>query len=149
MHYEMRTTRASDLFWAWLVATAFSGFPSTLYALLSGGDALEATRAAASMLTSSDGSLYAVISVAALVHAAVSFFWAALLYLTLPRRHIFVAALIASAAIAIIDLRLIAPVYFPEVAALAFWPQLADHLMWGACFGITLLMREKLRRREA
>jgi hypothetical protein len=25
---------------------------------------------------------------------------------------------------------------FPEVAALAFWPQLADHLIWGACIGV-------------
>jgi hypothetical protein len=46
------------------------------------------------------------------------------------------SALAASVAIALVDLRLIAPALFPEVAALEFWPQLADHLMWGACVGV-------------
>ena len=32
---------------------------------------------------------------------------------------------------------------FPEVAALAFWPQMADHLMWGACVGVVLQVRWK------
>lgn len=142
MHDEMRTTKVSDLSWAWLAATVFSGIPSTLYALLSGGDVFEATRAAARMLTSADSSLSTVVAAAAVVHAGVSFFWATLLYLLLPRRHIVVGSLIAAAAIAVIDLRLIAPEHFPEVAALAFWPQFADHLMWGACFGLTLRLRK-------
>ena len=28
-------------------------------------------------------------------------------------------------------LRMIAPLFLPEVAALSFWPQMADHLIWG------------------
>jgi hypothetical protein len=48
--------------------------------------------------------------------------------------------------IAVVDLLIIAPAYFPEVAALAFAPQFADHLMWGASFGLTLDLR---RRRNA
>lgn len=72
---------------------------------------------------------------AALVHASVSLFWAILLWYALPRRHIAVWAVAAAALIALLDLRIIAPRLFPEVAALEFWPQMADHLMWGLCFG--------------
>ena len=47
----MRTKR--ELLYAWLLATLpLSGIPSTVYALLTGGDPLEATRAAADMLLS-------------------------------------------------------------------------------------------------
>ena len=35
-----------DLIYAWLIATVFSGLPSTLHAFATGGDPLEATRAA-------------------------------------------------------------------------------------------------------
>jgi len=75
---------------------------------------------------------------AAFVHCAVSLFWAAILAFVLPRRHIALWAMVASAGIGIVDLRVIAPLFFPEVAALSFWPQMADHLMWGACFGMVL-----------
>lgn len=108
-----------------------SGIPSTLYALATGADPMEATRAAGAMAGRPDS-----IAAAALVHASVSFFWAAVLWFTnlrtLPR------ALVASAAIAVLDLRIIAPAFFPDVAALAFWPQFADHLAWGACYSVGL-----------
>lgn len=76
------------------------------------------------------------IAAAAAVHAFVSLFWAGVLWLTLPKTHTLLWTLLASAAIALLDLRIIAPVFFPEVAALAFWPQFADHLMWGACLAL-------------
>jgi hypothetical protein len=126
--YPLRTKRA--LFYAWLLATLLSGIPSTLYALLTGGDPLEATRAAGAMISRPDS-----IAAAALVHSSISLFWALLLWLVLPYRNTMLCALLASAAIAILDLKMIAPIFFPEVAALAFWPQFADHLMWGACVG--------------
>lgn len=125
----MRTRR--ELLYAWLAATLLSGVPSTLYALLTGSDALEATRAAGAMINR-PGS----IAAAALVHSLVSLFWATVLWLLLPYRHSALWALLASMGIALLDLRIIAPAFFPEVAALAFWPQFADHLMWGACIGL-------------
>jgi hypothetical protein len=79
------------------------------------------------------------ILAAAIVHSLVSLFWATLLWLLLPGRHTIAWALAASALIAVLDLRVIAPMRFPEVAALAFWPQFADHMMWGACVGVALL----------
>ena len=129
--------RSRDLFYAWLAATLLSGIPSSVHALLTGRDVLEATRAAAAMLPLS-GSL---LVDAALVHGSVSLFWALVLWPTLPRRHLAIWAIAAAALIGILDLLIIAPRFFPEVAALDFWPQMADHLMWGACLGWVLQKR--------
>lgn len=131
MAYPMRTPRA--LLYAWLLATLFSGIPSTLYAVLTGGDPLEATRAAGAMVSRPDS-----IGAAALVHASISLFWALLLWLVLPYRNTTLWVLLASAAIAVLDLKMIAPIFFPGVAALEFWPQFADHMMWGTCYSVGL-----------
>ena len=117
-----------------------SGLPSTLSAFAPGHDVLEPTRAAATMFPWSGNLLLD----AGLVHASVSLFWAALLWFALPRRYVGVWALAASALIGVLDLRLIAPLFFPEVAALEFWPQMADHLMWGICFGAVLERAKKI-----
>ena len=106
-----------------------------------------ATRAAASMLGQFDESLPPVLAAATLVHCAVSMFWAVVLVLLLPHRRTTLWAVGASAVIAILDLRIIAPRYFVEVASLEFGPQLADHLMWGTCLGITLEHRRRSRNR--
>jgi hypothetical protein len=143
----MRTKR--DLLYAWLLATLLSGIPSTLYALLSGGDPTEPTRAAGAMLLPSETGWPKLLLAAALAHGAVSLFWASILWLILPSRHTTWWALVASAAIAVLDLRIIAPVLFPEVAGLAFWPQFADHLMWGACVGLTFARAASARFRSA
>lgn len=139
----MRAKR--DLLYAWVLATLLSGIPSTLYALLTGGDPWEATRAAGAMVLRSEMSFGKLFLAAALVHASVSFIWAVVLWLALPYRRTTLWALAASVAIALLDLCLIAPAFFPEVAALAFWPQLADHLMWGACVGLTFEHRRRAR----
>ncbi len=136
---------AGKVLWPWLVATVLSGIPSTLYALITGGDPLEATRAAAAMIVAATDSFVRVLGAAALVHGAVSLFWTLVLVFLLPTRNTIAWSLLASAAIALLDLRIVAPRFFPEVAALAFWPQFADHLMWGACVGITVRMQRRPR----
>jgi hypothetical protein len=130
--------RPRDLFQAWLVATVFSGLPSTLHALVTGADPLEATRAAGAMLLPAATGTWTLVAAAAIVHPAVSAFWAAVFGLLLPRPGVALWAVIGSAAVALLDLLVIAPLFFPAVAALPFWPQLADHLMWGALLGGTL-----------
>ncbi|HYC48201.1 MAG TPA: hypothetical protein VED01_22230 [Burkholderiales bacterium] len=137
--------RGSDLLYAWIAATLLSGIPSTVHALVTGGDPLEATRAAGAMLAPAQSALPKLLLAAALVHATVSLFWAAVLLAVLPRRHVVLWAILAAALIGVLDLRIIAPVFFPEVAALSFWPQFADHVMWGACIGVTLAFRYKRR----
>ena len=127
-----------EFLWAWLAATLLSGLPSTTWALLTGGDPLEATRAAGAMLLPRELETPPLLLAAALVHPLVSLFWALVLWLALPRRHLVLWAIAASAAIALLDLRVIAPAFFPAVAALDFWPQLADHLAWGASYSVGL-----------
>jgi hypothetical protein len=135
-HFTLR-----DLFCAWLVATVFSGLPSTAYALLIGANPLEATLAAGGMLLPMSAPPVQLFMAAAVVHCSVSAFWAAVFGALLPRHHVVVWALAGSAVVAVLDLRLIAPLIFPSVAALDFWPQFADHLMWGALLGGTLKLR--------
>jgi hypothetical protein len=122
---------------AWFAATLLSGIPSTLYALITGRDPLEATRAAAAMLPFTRNFFLNAV----LVHCSVSLFWALVLWRVLPRRHAAAWATAAAALIGIVDLRLMAPRFFPEVAALEFWPQMADHLAWGLCFGLAVQKR--------
>jgi hypothetical protein len=136
---------ARDLFLAWLVATVFSGLPSTLYALISGADPLEATRAAGAMLLPAATDSKTLVAAAALVHPAVSLFWTAVFGWLLPPRRVVLWAVIGSAAVALLDLLVIAPLFFPAVAALPFWPQFADHLMWGALLGGMLLFQQRRR----
>jgi len=126
------------VFGAWLAATLLSGLPSTLHALATGGDVLEATRAAGMMLLPSETRDLPLLLAAAVVHPAISLFWAMALALVLPRRGLMLWALAASVMIAVVDLKIIAPMLFPAVAELPFWPQFADHLMWGACYGAVL-----------
>lgn len=133
--------RPRDLLYAWLVATVFSGLPSTLHALATGADPLEATRAAGAMLLPADAGTAALVGAAALVHPAVSLFWTLVFGWLLPRRHVALWAVAGSAAVALLDLQVIAPLAFPAVAALPFWPQFADHLAWGALLGGTLQVR--------
>jgi hypothetical protein len=98
------------------------------------------------MLLPSESDFRKLLAAAAVVHPLVSLFWAVVLWLILPRRHAVLWALLASAAIALLDLKVIAPAFFPRVAALSFWPQFADHLMWGACAGLGLQYRRRLDR---
>src|SRR5687767_15808972 len=127
-------------------AALLSGIPSTLYALVTGGDVMEATRAAGAMLippTSNDAEL---LTAAALVHAAVSLFWTLILIPLLPHRHTVAWAVLALAGIAVLDLRAIG-LLFPEIYALSFWPQFADHLAFGAILGSVLEYSRKRRQK--
>lgn len=146
--YVPVSRRGADVLYAWLTATLLSGIPSTLYSIATGGNVLEATRAAGAMLVPPDSSLPKLLLAAAVAHATISFFWAAVLTAVLPRRHTVVYAVIAAMLIAVLDLRVIAPAYFHEVAALPFWPQFADHVMWGACVGVVLELRRTWRDRD-
>lgn len=118
---------------AW--AAVLSGVPSTLYAFLTDGDPLEATRAAGAMLISFTSTDTQLIAAAAVVHVSITLFWAFVLAAILPRRHILWSAIAASALIAFLDVKLIARLFFPDVYLLDFWPQFADHIAWGAAFG--------------
>lgn len=97
-----------------------------------------------------DSSTHATLFVAAaLVHGSVSVFWAMVAGAVLPRRHTTWWAIALAVAIGWLDLRVIAPRWFPGIEALAFWPQMADHMMWGACLGLALQVQGARHPRPA
>jgi hypothetical protein len=140
-------TFGREVLWAGAAATILSGIPSTAYAIWAGRDVWEAMRAAGAMLIPADSSALNLLWAAALVHCSVSFFWAAVLVLTLPRRRVVLSSVLAGAAIGLFDLKVMGR-FFPEVQALHFGSQMADHVMWGLCLGMTLWMLRRLESGE-
>jgi hypothetical protein len=134
-----------DAFLAALIAALIGGIPSTGFAMLTGRDVLEATRAAGAMLISPQSGPFELLAAATIVHLSVSFFWATILAGLLPRRRIVLWSTLVASAIAIVDLRLIGRL-FPEIFALPFWPQFADHLAWGFTVGVVLDWQQRRRR---
>jgi hypothetical protein len=120
-----------------LLAGFLSGIPSTLWAWLQGTDPLEATRAAGALLVGPDANLAATLAAAALVHGAMSGFWACTLCALLPRNWAVLWGLAAGAGIAVMDIALIGR-FLPAISGLAFGPQLADHLAFGGIVGAVI-----------
>ena len=133
-HDTVAPMKLPDSIVAGAVAGAVSGAPSTLHALAAGRSALEAVRAA--------GSLVGRPTVAAGVtaHAAVSLGWGLVLGAVLPRRHTPWWGLAGGVAIAAVDLGLIGR-RLPRIHALPLLPQVADHVAYGAVAGAVLSAR--------
>ena len=139
--------QALSRFWrdtliAGFCAAVLSGIPSTVYAWLVGDDLMQATRAAGAMLIPANSSDAWLFAAATVVHGSISLFWATVLSLVLPRERTTLWAIAALAIIAVLDLRGIGPL-FPEVYALPYWPQFADHLAFGAVLGAVLQWRRR------
>lgn len=127
---------------AFAVAAIFSGGPSTAYALATGGDPLEATRAAGAMLVALDAPWPLLYGAAAVVHLSVSALWTLVLARFLPTQRTYLAAALAAVGIAVLDLGILGRA-FASLRPLAFGPQLGDHLAF------CLLVAFVLRRRGA
>jgi hypothetical protein len=136
----------SDVAIAGAWAAVLGGIPSTAWALLTGGDPLQATRAAGAMLIPSSSDSAHLIAAAVVVHLAVNYFWAAVLVALLPKRSFLASYIAAAVLIGLLDLKLIARAFFPEVHALPFLLQMADHVAWGAVLGV--VRRYRVARRE-
>lgn len=134
----MSTLRAA----AW--AAALSGIPSTLHALATGRDPLEAVYAAGTILLPDETNRVRLALAAVPLHLALSFGWA----LALDRAGVRGAARGAAAGLAIcaLDLGVIGR-RFPRVRALPLAPQVADHLAYGAVVGLALERRRRRPRR--
>ena len=118
---------------AW--AAALSGLPSTLHALATRRDPLQATKAAGSILLPREQRTLPLVLAAAPVHLALSFGWAAVLQKGRVRGT--VPGTMAGLAIAALDLGLFGRV-FPRIRALPLAPQVADHAAYGAIVGFVL-----------
>ena len=126
----IRTNACAALF-----AGLVGGIPSTLYAIASGGDWLESMNAVAAIVNAENLFIVWRVSVAAAIHFTISFVWASALLAILPHRRTLLWASASGAVIAVIDLLILAPILFPEIATLSFRLQLADHVLWGVVVG--------------
>ena len=121
---------------AW--AAVLSGVPSTLHALATGRDPLEATKAAGSILLPGERRTLPLVAAAVPVHLALSLGWALVLARLGVRGPLSGAA--AGLAIAALDLG-VAGRAVPRVQALPLGPQLLDHAAFGAIVGARLARR--------
>jgi len=119
------------------VAAVFSGLPSTVHALATGGDALAATRAAGSLLVPDEERTGSLVVSAGVVHGVLSLGWGVVLACLLPGRRTWAWGALAGLGIAAFDLGVIGRRY-PQVSALPIAPQVADHVAYGAIVGIVL-----------
>jgi hypothetical protein len=124
------------------IAAVVGGVPSTVWAVLSGEDPLEATLAAGSMLLPGERSRPRLLAAAVPVHLMLSLGWASVLERTLPRRREVAVGIVAGGVIAAVDLGLAAR-WFRRVRALPLAPQVADHIAYGATVGYVLARRRR------
>ena len=123
---------------AW--AAVLSGAPSTAEALLPGGDPLEASAAAGSILLPGETRRGRLLLAAVPVHLALSFGWAWGIAFVAPRGRELPFGAAAGLAIAALDLGVIGR-RFPRIRSLRPLPQVADHLAFGLVVGWVLARR--------
>ncbi len=121
-------------------AAVGSGGPSTLHALLVGASPLEATLAAGTLLLPRETRPLPLVLAAIPAHLAISFSWGIVLAIALPRRGTVPAGALSGLAIAALDLGVLGR-RFPRIRALPTWPQVADHVAYGAIVGIVVTRR--------
>jgi hypothetical protein len=119
------------------VAGVVTGAPSTVHAMLTGGDPLAATEAAGSMVLPNETSRTKLILAAIPVHAVISLGWGVVLAKVLPRRHSILWGAAAGGAIAAFDLGVFGG-RFPRIRQLPAAPQVLDHILYGAVTGALL-----------
>ncbi len=129
LRFDLKTTVTATI-----LAGILSGLPSTLWALITGGDIWEATLAAGAVLIGTDATFDQLLAAATVAHGGMSMFWAGALCAVLPRRSPIITGMIAGVFIAVLDILVIGQA-FPSIRELAFLPQLADHMMFGAVVG--------------
>lgn len=126
-------------------AALLSGVPSTVHAILSGANPLEASMAAGTLLLGDDERRPArLLPAAAVAHVGLSLGWAVVLALALPRRRTVAWSLPAALAIAGLDLGLVGRRH-PRIRALPLLPQLLDHVAYAASVGYVLSRRRSRR----
>jgi hypothetical protein len=140
--------RTGDAAAAAAIAGVVSGAPSTLHAVATGRDPLEATLAAGTLLLPREERRPRLLLAAALAHAALSLGWSVVLERILPTRRAAVLGGAAGLAIAALDLGVIGR-RFPRVHALPLAPQVADHVAFGAAAGAVLARRRAGRAGDA
>jgi hypothetical protein len=132
--------RTADGLLAGAVAAVLSGVPSTVHALATGRDPLEATLAAGTIVLPDETRPERLLAAAVPVHLALSLGWGVVLARVLPRRPPLVLGAAAGLAIAALDLG-IAARRVPRVRVLPLGGQLADHAAYGIVVAAVLRRR--------
>jgi hypothetical protein len=138
----------SDALIAGAVAGVLSGAPSTIHAILRGGDPVEASLAAGTLLISEDAPRIQLLAAAGLAHAGLSVGWALVLAAFLPTQATFRWSVLAGLGIAALDLGIVGR-RFPRIRALALLPQVADHLAFALSAAAVLARRRQQRASAA
>ena len=107
-----------------------SGFPSTVWTLLEGGDPAEGGRALGKVLLPREERTLVLLVAGAPVHLALSLGWAGVLAAVLPERDEPLLGAVGGLAIAALDLAVLGR-FFPPIAALPQGRQWADHAAFG------------------
>jgi hypothetical protein len=129
-----------DALVAGAAAAVLSGAPSTLHALLTGVNPLEASLAAGTLLLRDERRPARLLPAAIVAHGALTLGWALVLAAVLPRRRTVAWSVVAGLAIAALDLGVVGR-RFPRIRALALLPQVLDHVAYGASVGCVLSLR--------
>ena len=137
----------ADALAAGAVAAVVSGGPSTLHALLTGRDPLEASLAAGTLLLPGEQRPARLLPAATVAHVALSLGWAVVLAHVLPRRRAPAAAALAGLAIAALDLGLVGR-RLERIRALPLAPQVLDHVAYAVTVAVVLERRRGGRARR-
>jgi hypothetical protein len=130
------------------VASVLSGAPSTLHALVSGINPLEASLAAGTLLLPREERASRLLPAAIVAHGALSLGWALVLAASVPRGREVPWSVAGGLAIAALDLGVVGR-RFPRIRALALLPQVLDHVAYGATVGVVLSRRRRSERARA
>jgi hypothetical protein len=121
-----------------------SGVPSTAWTLARREPLLDGARAAGALLVRDPRAGDAALLAAAVpAHLALSLGWAAVLARVVPRGREVPGCALGGAAIAALDLAVIAPRWAPRVRALPQGRQWADHVAFGLAVGVVLRVRRR------
>lgn len=129
------------------VAALLSGAPSTVHAILTGGDPLEASLAAGTLLLPHERRPARLLAAAVPVHLTLSVGWAVVLAAALPHGRTVEWAALSGLGIAALDLGVVGR-RFGRIRALPQLPQVADHLAYGVTVGIVVRVRRSRRGTE-
>ena len=137
----------SDVLLAGLASSVVSGFPSTVWTLLEGGDPAEGGRALGKVLLPREERTLVLLLAGAPVHLALSLGWAGVLAAVLPEADEPSYGALAGLAIAGLDLAVLGR-FFPPIKALPQGRQWADHVAFGLAVGVVLQNRRHARDRD-
>jgi hypothetical protein len=138
------TVALADALAAGAAGAVLSGVPSTAVTLARRESLLDGATAAGAILMPGERRTLPLVAAAVPVHLALSFGWAAVMSVLLPRRATVPAAIAGGLAIAALDLELVGRA-FPRIRALPQGRQWADHVAYGLAVG-AVVRRRRLSR---